>query len=49
MDIDNPEDLNCLLEHLANGSPPGAKTRAWADKYKDILISCTRYERKRRL
>jgi 2-phospho-L-lactate guanylyltransferase len=37
MDIDNPEDLDCLLMHEASGSPPGPMTRAWADKYKHLL------------
>ena len=37
MDIDNPEDLDCLLMHEANGSPPGPMTRAWANKYRHLL------------
>jgi 2-phospho-L-lactate guanylyltransferase len=37
MDIDNPEDLDCLLMHEANGSPPGPMTRAWVDKYRNLL------------
>ena len=37
MDIDNPEDLDCLLMHEANGSPPGPMTRAWVDKYSWLL------------
>lgn len=45
-DIDNPEDLDCLLMHEANGSPPGPMTRAWVNKYRDMLISCARHERK---
>jgi 2-phospho-L-lactate guanylyltransferase len=49
MDIDNPEDLDCLLMHEASGSPPGPVTRAWANKYRHLLLSCTRNERKGRL
>ncbi|MEE8338600.1 MAG: 2-phospho-L-lactate guanylyltransferase [Xanthomonadales bacterium] len=37
MDIDNPEDLDCLLMHEANGSPPEPMTRAWANKYRRLL------------
>jgi 2-phospho-L-lactate guanylyltransferase len=37
MDIDNPEDLDCLLMHEASGSPPGPMTRAWANKYRHLL------------
>jgi 2-phospho-L-lactate guanylyltransferase len=37
MDIDNPEDLDCLLMREANGSPPGPMTRAWVDKYRNLL------------
>jgi len=37
MDIDNPEDLDCLLMREANGSPPGPMTRAWVDKYSWLL------------
>ncbi len=37
MDIDNPEDLDCLLMREANGSPPGPMTRAWVDKYRHLL------------
>ncbi len=38
-DVDNPEDLGWLLMHEANGSPPGPMTRAWVNKYRDLLIS----------
>lgn len=45
-DIDNPEDLDCLLMHEANGSPPGPMTQAWVIKYRHLLISGSSYERK---
>jgi len=37
MDIDNPEDLDCLLMHEASSSPPGPMTQAWANKYRHLL------------
>jgi 2-phospho-L-lactate guanylyltransferase len=46
MDIDNPEDLDCLAMREADGSPPGPVTRAWVNKYRRLLLSCTRDERK---
>jgi 2-phospho-L-lactate guanylyltransferase len=45
MDIDNPEDLDCLLMREANGLTPGPMTRAWANKYRRLLLSCAGYER----
>ncbi len=41
MDIDSPEDLDCLLVPEADDSPPGPMTRAWVSKSRDLLTSCT--------
>jgi len=49
MDIDNPEDLDCLLMQEADDSPPGPMTRAWVNKSRHLLASCTIDERKQNL
>jgi len=41
MDIDNPEDLNCLLAGQHGGTALGPLTRAWVDQYRHLLLQGT--------